>query len=91
VINANGMPYFDSRLSVDQRVRELLGRMTLPEKIGQMTQAERGAVSTDPTLVAQWLLGSVLAGGGSVPTENTPAAGPRTGSATRSRCTRTDR
>jgi beta-glucosidase len=37
VINANGMPYLDSRLSVDQRVRDLLGRMTLQEKIGQMT------------------------------------------------------
>jgi beta-glucosidase len=74
VINANGMPYLDSRLSVDQRVRDLLGRMTLQEKIGQMTQAERGAVSANPALVAQWLLGSVLSGGGSVPTDNTPAA-----------------
>ena len=44
------------------------------EKIGQMTQAERAAVDADPSLVAQWHLGSVLSGGGSVPTPNTPAA-----------------
>jgi beta-glucosidase len=74
VINANDMPYLDSRQSVDKRVRDLLRRMTLEEKIGQMTQAERGAVTGDPTLIAQWRLGSVLSGGGSVPTPNTPAA-----------------
>ena len=74
VVNANGFPYLDSRRSIDQRVADLLGRMTLEEKIGQMTQAERGAVFNDPTLIAQWHLGSVLSGGGSTPPENTPAA-----------------
>jgi hypothetical protein len=29
-------PYQDSRLSIQQRVSDLLGRMTLPEKIAQM-------------------------------------------------------
>jgi beta-glucosidase len=48
--------------------------MTLEEKIGQMTQAERGAVAGDPSVIAQWGLGSVLSGGGSTPTPNTPAA-----------------
>ncbi|HLL67370.1 MAG TPA: glycoside hydrolase family 3 N-terminal domain-containing protein [Micromonosporaceae bacterium] len=74
VINAHGLPYLDSRLPVDRRVADLLGRMTLEEKIGQMTQAERGAVASDPTLIAQWQLGSLLSGGGSTPTPNTPAA-----------------
>ena len=57
-----------------KRVKDLLGRMTLEEKIGQMTQAERGAVADDPTLIAQLNLGSVLSGGGSTPTPNTPEA-----------------
>jgi hypothetical protein len=48
--------------------------MTLEEKVGQMTQAERGAVTNDASLVTTWRLGSVLSGGGSVPTPNTPQA-----------------
>ncbi len=66
------MPYLNPKLPVEQRVRDLLGRMTLAEKVGQMTQAERGAATTDATLVARLGLGSVLSGGGSVPTPNTP-------------------
>ena len=73
VINAHGLPYLDSRLPVDRRVADLLARMTLEEKVGQMTQAERGAVTDDPTVIADWMLGSVLSGGGSVPADNTPA------------------
>ena len=72
VVNAHGLPYLDERLPVQRRVSDLLGRMTLAEKVGQMTQAERGAVADDPTLVATWRLGSLLSGGGSVPTDNTP-------------------
>jgi beta-glucosidase len=56
------------------RAELLLAEMTLEEKVGQMTQAERGAVSGDPSLVATWRLGSVLSGGGSVQTPNTPEA-----------------
>lgn len=74
VINANGLPYLDSRLSTKRRVADLLKRMTLDDKIGQMTQAERAAVTDDTAKVAAWRLGSVLSGGGSVPTPNTPAA-----------------
>lgn len=64
--------YLDAHQPIDRRVADLLGRMTLEEKIGQMTQAERGAVFDDPGLVAQWQLGSVLSGGGSTPPNNTP-------------------
>jgi beta-glucosidase len=39
-----------------------------------MTQAERGAVTADPSLITTWRLGSLLSGGGSVPTPNTPEA-----------------
>ena len=65
--------YLDPSVPVKQRVRDLLGRMTLEEKVGQMTQAERGAVG-QPELVYQLGLGSVLSGGGSAPTPNTPEA-----------------
>ncbi len=68
------LPYRDSDQPVGRRVADLLGRMTLEEKIGQMTQAERGAVFDDPTLIAQWQLGSVLSGGGSTPPVNTPTS-----------------
>ncbi len=66
--------YRDAKAPVAKRVADLLSRMTLQEKIGQMTQAERGAVTDNPSLIAQWQLGSVLSGGGSTPAQNTPAA-----------------
>jgi beta-glucosidase len=66
--------YLNPGLAVERRVEDLLGRMTLEEKIGQMTQAERGAVAGNPEVIAGWGLGSVLSGGGSTPTPNTPAA-----------------
>src|SRR5215211_6269608 len=69
-----GRPWMDRSLRPQARAERLLAAMTLEEKVGQMTQAERGAVSDDPTLVATWRLGSVLSGGGSVPADNTPEA-----------------
>jgi beta-glucosidase len=65
-------PWMDRSLKPAARAERLLAAMTLEEKVGQMTQAERGAVSDDPTLVATWRLGSVLSGGGSTPADNTP-------------------
>jgi beta-glucosidase len=71
---ARGAPYRDPRLPVGQRVDDLLGRMTLEEKVGQMTQAERGPISAQPDQISTLNLGSVLSGGGSTPTPNTPQA-----------------
>jgi len=68
------LPYEDPSLSIPQRVDDLLGRMTLAEKIGQMTQAERGGIDSDTSKITSDRLGSVLSGGGSVPTPNTPSA-----------------
>jgi beta-glucosidase len=66
--------YLDARQPVEVRVADLLSRMTLDDKIGQMTQAERAQVAGDPARVTRWRLGSVLSGGGSVPRPNTPEA-----------------
>jgi beta-glucosidase len=73
-IRNSGQAYLNAELPVPARVADLLRRMTLEEKVGQMTQAERGAVTDDATLVTTWRLGSVLSGGGSVPAPNTPQA-----------------
>ncbi len=66
--------YRDPDLPVPDRVADLLARMTLEEKVGQMTQAERIDVAEDPSLITTYALGSVLSGGGSVPESNTPEA-----------------
>src|SRR4051812_22966982 len=64
---ADVLPYEDPSQPVSVRVADLLSRMTLEEKVGQMTQAERGAVDADASRVTDWKLGSVLSGGGSTP------------------------
>jgi beta-glucosidase len=51
----------------------LLSKMTLAEKIGQMTQPARGSFP-HPSDVGQFAFGSVLSGGGSGPPRNEPAA-----------------
>src|SRR5262245_54866428 len=63
------LPYEDPSLPISQRVADLLGRMSLDEKIGQMTQAERASVDSAADLhkISDDHLGSVLSGGGSVP------------------------
>ncbi|TDO34297.1 beta-glucosidase [Kribbella sp. VKM Ac-2527] len=71
-ISNTGQAYLDAKLPIRHRVEDLLLRMTLEEKVGQMTQAERGAVTGDASLIKVWGLGSVLSGGGSVPTPNSP-------------------
>ncbi|KGE17856.1 glycoside hydrolase family 3 N-terminal domain-containing protein [Paenibacillus wynnii] len=59
------VPYYNASLPVDARVADLLGRMSMDEKIGQMVQAERASVT--PEDVKNYSLGSVLSGGGSFP------------------------
>src|SRR3954453_13089596 len=74
--------YKDARQPVAKRVADLLSRMTLEEKVGQMTQAERAQFdkageanpSDNDDLITTWWLGSILSGGGSTPPENTPKA-----------------
>ena len=75
------LPYQDPSLPVATRVADLLARMSLDEKLGQMTQAERGAVSTGD--ITQFRIGSILSGGGSAPAPTTPPAGPTCTTASR--------
>ncbi len=51
--------------SVSQKVDSLMAKMTLREKIGQMTQVDISAISNDPEAIARYSLGSVLIGGSS--------------------------
>ncbi|XP_010917875.1 uncharacterized protein [Elaeis guineensis] len=62
---AEYMKYKDPNQPVNVRVRDLMKRMTLPEKIGQMTQIERQVASAQ--VVKDHFIGSLLSGGGSVP------------------------
>ncbi|MYX43864.1 glycosyl hydrolase [Streptomyces sp. SID89] len=73
VVDAHGLPYLDTGLPVKKRVADLVSRLSLAEKAGQMTQAERGAMS-NPADIAGYALGSLLSGGGSTPTPNTAEA-----------------
>lgn len=75
VISANsfGQVYLDSTASVQERVDDLLGRMTLDEKIGQMIQADHKAVGNMNDMLT-YHIGSILSGGGSDPDAgNSPA------------------
>jgi beta-glucosidase len=64
------MTYMDVTAPVEARVEDLLRRMTLAEKIGQVTQAEKNSI--EPADIADLGLGSLLSGGGGNPQPNTP-------------------
>lgn len=54
--------------SYDRQVKPLLAKMTLEEKIGQMTQPEQSALK-DPNDIENYFVGSLLSGGDSDPEE----------------------
>ena len=62
--------YQDSQAPIVERLRDLMARMTLAEKIGQMAQVENRSIT--PAEVTQHAIGSVLSGGGGNPEPNTP-------------------
>lgn len=53
--NAEYMKYKDPKQPINSRIRDLIGRMTLAEKIGQMTQIERKVASA--TVTKQYFIG----------------------------------
>ncbi|GAB5492801.1 MAG: glycoside hydrolase family 3 N-terminal domain-containing protein [Phototrophicaceae bacterium] len=65
------LPYQDPSLDIEARVADLLGRMSLEEKFGQMTLIEKGSIN--PDAVTEYYIGAVLSGGGGYPTgDNSP-------------------
>ena len=69
-------PRVDSRIdeskNLERNIRQLVDRMTLEEKIGQMTQPEITQIT--PAEVQQYHIGSVLNGGGAWPGGNKHAS-----------------
>ena len=67
VCNGDGeyLLYKDPKQKVSDRVVDLLGRMTLEEKIGQMVQIDRSVATVN--IMRDYFIGSVLSGGGSAP------------------------
>ncbi|XP_040866041.1 lysosomal beta glucosidase [Glycine max] len=57
--------YKDPKQPVPTRVRDLMSRMTLEEKIGQMVQIDRSVANAN--VMKTSFIGSVLSGGGSEP------------------------
>ncbi|KAL0418393.1 UNVERIFIED_CONTAM: Lysosomal beta glucosidase [Sesamum radiatum] len=57
--------YKDPKQPLNMRIKDLMRRMSLEEKIGQMTQIERTLAS--PRIVKKYFVGSVISAGGSPP------------------------
>lgn len=64
--------YKNPLVPIDERVADLMARMTLEEKIGQMTLVEKNSIQMDD--IAPLGIGALLSGGGGYPRENTPEA-----------------
>lgn len=62
-------PFLVIDLTPAERAADLLARMTLEEKIGQMTLVEKWSISNEA--VTQYFIGGVLSGGGGTPARNT--------------------
>jgi beta-glucosidase len=62
-------PFLVTNLAPAERAADLLARMTLEEKIGQMTLVEKWSIESDA--VTQYFIGGVLSGGGGTPARNT--------------------
>jgi beta-glucosidase len=81
--------YLDPSLTPEQRADDLLARMSLEEKVGQMTQINATRLQGDPNndwdraelndqilrlVLDQNQVGSILSGGGAAPAVNSPTA-----------------
>ncbi len=64
----SSQPTVSLTTAAKERAATLLAQMTLPEKIGQMTQVEKNSLT--PAEVAEFYIGSVLSGGGGNPNPN---------------------
>ncbi len=66
--------YLDPKAPIDKRVEDLLGRMNIDEKIGQMIQVDNSALQNNNSAIATYYMGSVLSGGDSKTGDNTTLA-----------------
>ncbi|PIN07077.1 Glucan 1,3-beta-glucosidase [Handroanthus impetiginosus] len=73
ITDADYKLYKDPKKPLNKRIKDLMRRMTLEEKIGQMVQIERTVAS--PEVMKKYFIGSALSGGGSAPG---PQASPET-------------
>ncbi|KAK8545033.1 hypothetical protein V6N13_066346 [Hibiscus sabdariffa] len=71
--SATYLKYKDPKQPVGVRIKDLMKRMSLAEKIGQMTQIELSVAT--PDVMKNYFIGSVMSGGGTVPA---PKATPQT-------------
>ncbi|CAM8965548.1 unnamed protein product [Rhodiola kirilowii] len=65
LVEAEYLKYKDPNQPLNTRIKDLMDRLTLEEKIGQMVQIDRTVASQD--VVKKYYIGSVLSGGGSAP------------------------
>ncbi|MBZ0279257.1 MAG: glycoside hydrolase family 3 C-terminal domain-containing protein [Anaerolineae bacterium] len=66
------LPYQNPDLSPDERAADLLSRMSIDEKIGQMTLVEKNSIR--PNDITEMYIGGLLSGGGGYPRPNTAEA-----------------
>ncbi|MDH3247705.1 MAG: glycoside hydrolase family 3 protein [Acidimicrobiia bacterium] len=62
--------YLDPDASIEERVDDLIGRMTLSEKIAQMALVQKSAIAEKD--LTELGIGALLSGGGEAPEDNTP-------------------
>jgi beta-glucosidase len=63
--------YKQASQPIDARVADLLGRMTLEEKIGQMALVDKNSLGRTED-IRKYYLGGILSGAGAKPRDNTP-------------------
>ncbi|BFG37511.1 hypothetical protein CerSpe_237860 [Prunus speciosa] len=71
IAQAQYINYKDPKQPLNSRIKDLVSRMTLEEKIGQMVQIDRSVASAE--VMKKYFIGSVLSGGGSVPAQKASA------------------
>ncbi|XP_051134244.1 uncharacterized protein LOC127253624 [Andrographis paniculata] len=72
-IEAENLKYKDPKQPLNVRIRDLITRMTVEEKVGQLAMMDREVASADN--IKKYFIGNLLSGGGSVPA---PKASART-------------
>ena len=70
VAESTSLIYQDVNQPIADRVDDLLARMTLAEKIGQMTLVEKNSIRLED--ITDQLIGALLSGGGGSPDQNSP-------------------